>query len=57
MISSHIDEEDLELLALDRLPESATAPAEEHYLLCAECRVRLDGWDRYVRAMQAALLS
>ncbi len=28
--------DDFELLALDRLPESAAAPAEEHLLVCAE---------------------
>jgi anti-sigma factor RsiW len=49
-----IPDDDLELLALDRLPEAAAAPAEEHLLVCAECRERLAGWDEWVRAMRAA---
>jgi anti-sigma factor RsiW len=54
MVSPHISDENLELLALDRLPDAAAAPAEEHLLVCAECRERLAGWDEYVRAMRAA---
>ena len=55
MVSPHINDDVLELLALDRLPESAATPVEEHRLLCAECRERQAGWDAYVQAMRAAL--
>ncbi len=57
MAAFRITEDALELLALDRLPESAAAPAEEHLLLRSECRERLAGWDEYVSAMRAALHS
>lgn len=55
MAAPHISDDDLELLALDRLPESAAAPIEEHLLVCTQCRERLVGWDEYVGAMRAAL--
>lgn len=54
MAAPHITDDLLELLALGRLPESAAEPAEEHLLICAECRERLAGWDQYVAAMRAA---
>ncbi len=46
MAAPHISDGGLELLALDRLPESAAAPPQGHLLTCAECRARLAGWDR-----------
>ena len=52
MASPHPSDDDLGLLALDRLPEGAAEPVEEHLLVCAE-RERLAGWDEYVRAMRA----
>jgi hypothetical protein len=52
---SHISDDDLELLTLDRLPESAAVPAEVHLLTCAECRERLAGWDEYVAGMRGAM--
>jgi hypothetical protein len=51
MASPHIGDGDLGLRALDRLPESAAAPAEKHLLICAEGRERLAGWDECVRAL------
>jgi anti-sigma factor RsiW len=54
MAAPHISDDDLELLALDRQPESAARPAEDHLLICAECRERLAGWDEWVRAIQSA---
>jgi anti-sigma factor RsiW len=54
MAPPHISDDDLELLALGRLPESATEPAEEHLLVCGGCQPRLADWDTYVRAMRAA---
>ena len=54
MAEPHIPDDDLELLALDRLPETAAAPAEEHLLVCAECRERLAGSDTWVVALRAA---
>ena len=54
MATSHISGDDLELYAMERLPESDTAPVEEHLLVCEECQARLAGVDVYVRAMRAA---
>ena len=51
----HIDEDDLEAYALDRLPEEAAAPIEEHLLICEECQDRLLEWDEFLRAMLGAL--
>ena len=49
---SHIGDERLELNALDRPAESYVASVEEHLLVCEECRVRLAGWNGYIRAMR-----
>ncbi len=46
MSPQHLSDDDLERLALDRLPKTASEPAEEHLLTCAECRERLAGWDQ-----------
>ena len=54
MAASHISGNDLELYAMERLPESDTAPVEEHLLVCEECRERLAGWDAYIRAVRKA---
>ncbi len=53
MASRHISDDDLELYAMDRLAADAAAPVEEHLLICAECRARLAGWGKWVRAMRA----
>jgi hypothetical protein len=37
MATSHITCDELELYAMERLPESDTAPVEEHLLVCEEC--------------------
>jgi anti-sigma factor RsiW len=55
MAGIHICEDDLECYALGRLPEAQQAPLEEHLLVCADCRDRLDEWNDYTRAMRAAL--
>ena len=55
MATSHITGDDLELYAMERLPESVAAPVEEHLLLCEECQARLADFDAYVRAMRAAM--
>jgi anti-sigma factor RsiW len=54
MAPPHISDDDLELLALGRLPESAAGGVEEHLLVCGGCQARLADWDTYVRAMRAA---
>jgi len=48
-------DDDLELYALARMPESAAAVIEEHLLVCGNCRDRLAGWDEYIAAMRAAM--
>ena len=52
---AHSTDDDLELYALDRLAEAASALIEEHLLVCAECRGRLANWDQYLRAMRSAM--
>ena len=37
MATSHITCDELELYPMERLPESDTAPVEEHLLVCEEC--------------------
>jgi hypothetical protein len=51
----HIGDEDLERYLLNKLPEPEAAAAEEHLLVCAGCRQRLEETERYVRAMRTAL--
>ena len=53
MTSPHISDDELDLLAIDRLPETVAAAGEEHLFLCAEW-VRLAEWDEYVWAIRAA---
>ena len=50
----HVPEDDLEKLAMQTLPDSETGPLEEHLLICAECRDRLESTDEYVAAMKVA---
>jgi anti-sigma factor RsiW len=57
MATSHITCDELELYPMERLPESDTAPVEEHLLVCEECQARLADFDVYVRAMRAAMRS
>ena len=54
MFSHHIAEDDLEAYSLGRLASAASAPLEEHLLVCEHCQERLAGWDDYLRAMRAA---
>jgi len=39
---------------MQTLPEAELAPLEEHLLICAECRDRLEATERYVAAIRAA---
>ena len=55
MAPRHINDDDVELYALDRLADADDAPVEEHLLVCEKCRERLVGWDAYVGAMRAAM--
>ena len=55
MAARNIAEDDMELYALDRLPESDAAPVEEHLPECEEYRERLAGWDAYMGAIREAL--
>jgi hypothetical protein len=52
MVARHIDDDALEAYSLGRL--AAVEPAEEHLLVCADCRERLAQWDEYVRAIRDA---
>jgi hypothetical protein len=53
--ANHIDSELLERYSLDRLTEAAGAQIEEHLLICAECRDRLESMDAYHQAVRDAL--
>ena len=51
----HLNEDTLELIALNRLPEPNLAAAEEHLLVCDACRRALTEMDEYVATMRAGL--
>jgi hypothetical protein len=51
----HLDDDTLELLAGNRLTEPDLAKAEEHLLLCGECRYRINLIGGYLSTMRAAL--
>ncbi len=50
----HPDDETLERYSMQVLPESESAPLEEHLLGCESCRERLTESDAYVDAMRTA---
>jgi hypothetical protein len=50
----HIDPEELELYAVGRASEEATARCEEHLLICETCRQALEETDSHVAAMRGA---
>jgi hypothetical protein len=50
----HADEEEIERYAMGAMPEGATAPFEEHLLICQPCQLRLAQTDVYVSAMRQA---
>ena len=50
----HISEDDLERYAMLATPGRELAALEEHLLICAECRERLETTERYSEAMHAA---
>ena len=50
----HIDEEEIERYSMGAMPEEATAPFEEHLLICQPCQLRLAQTDVYVSAMRLA---
>lgn len=52
----HAAEDDLESYAMRTLPAPEVESLEEHLLICAECRDRLQATDEYVAAMTAAAL-
>ena len=49
----HISEDDLERYAMRILPEAELKRVEEHLLICAECRQRLEKTEGYVAAIGA----
>jgi hypothetical protein len=53
--AQHLSEDTLELIALNRLPEPNLSTAEEHLLVCDQCREALTEVDRYAAAMRHAL--
>jgi uncharacterized protein with PIN domain len=50
----HVSEDDLENYAMRTLPATEVESLEEHFLICSECRDRLQATDEYVAAMRAA---
>lgn len=54
-LNSHGTDDDLELYALGRLPESEVAVIEEHLIVCAACRDRLDRIEAFAMGMLQAL--
>jgi hypothetical protein len=53
---SHITDDDLEAYSLEK-PQLGTkrAEIEEHLLVCAMCRARMEDMDAYVETMKASL--
>jgi hypothetical protein len=51
----HGTDDQLEQYALGRLPESDLPPVEEHLMICAACRERLDGIGDFAVGMREAL--
>lgn len=54
-VIAHETEEQLELYALGRLTEAEAAGVEEHLLVCAACRDRLDEAEAFALAMREAV--
>ena len=50
----HVPEDDLELYAMRTLPAPGVESLEEHCLICAECRDRLEATEAYLAAMKLA---
>jgi anti-sigma factor RsiW len=50
----HVSEDDLENYAMRTLPATEVESLEEHFLICSECRDRLQATDAYVVAMRSA---
>ncbi len=53
-LKAHGSEEQLELYALGRLPESENTILEQHLIVCAGCRERLDGIGDFALGMRTA---
>jgi anti-sigma factor RsiW len=53
-IVQHVSEDDLERYAMRFLPAPESEQLEEHLLICAECRDRLEATDECVATMKAA---
>lgn len=54
-LTTHIEEDVLELYSLGRLSEPASADLEEHLLVCHSCQERLEQTDDFVRAFRMAV--
>jgi hypothetical protein len=52
--NAHRTDEQLELYALNRLPESEFGLIEEHLIVCAACREKLDGIGDFALGMREA---
>ncbi len=52
--SDHLNEHLLEEYLLGRLAEPELGKAEEHLLVCQECRTRLTQTEAFVKAIRAA---
>src|SRR5947207_3251573 len=53
----HQSEEQLELYSFGRLSEPDVAAVEEHLLVCASCRARLDEGEVFALALRQAIAS
>jgi PAS domain S-box-containing protein len=51
---SHASDDELERYSLGKVSEDECLPLEEHLLLCARCRARLEEIDSYIAIMKAA---
>ena len=52
-IGTHLEDTDLELYSMGRLPQSRLAPFEEHFLACDSCQDRLLEMETYINAVRS----
>ena len=53
-IGQHFEDDDLERYSMGAMSEKVAASFEEHLLICAACRKRLDDCDEFVAAIKTA---
>ena len=55
LMRSHVDEDDLELFVMERLPQSKRKEIEAHISVCSACRSRLMETEDFIQTLRSAL--